>query len=96
MAIEASWNGEVLALSDETVMVEGNHYFPLDTVNEEFFTESETTSFCAWKGTANYYSINAGGGCNMDAVWIYREPKEKAEHIRGHVAFWKGVEIREV
>ncbi len=96
MAIEASWNGEVLALSDDTIMVEGNHYFPLEAVNEEFLTKSDMTSFCPWKGTASYYSIDSGGERNEDAAFIYREPKEKAEHIRGHLAFWKGVEIREV
>ncbi|WP_114521673.1 DUF427 domain-containing protein [Altererythrobacter sp. ZODW24] len=96
MAIEASWNGEVLALSETTVMVEGNHYFPIGAVNDEFLADSETTSFCPWKGTASYYSIEAGGEHNKDAAFIYRDPKEKAEHIREHIAFWKGVEIREV
>ena len=95
MAITASWNGESLARSDNTVEVEGNHYFPAGDVNRGVLVPSETTSFCPWKGTAHYYSINAGGKMNTDAAWYYPEPKESARNISGHIAFWKGVDVRQ-
>lgn len=91
--IRATWNGETIAESDETVVVEGNHYFPPDAVSEEFLRSSETTSVCPWKGTASYRSIEVDGQLNPDAAWFYPEPKAEAEEIRDRFAFWKGVEV---
>ncbi|MDZ4306351.1 DUF427 domain-containing protein [Allopontixanthobacter sp.] len=93
--MQAKWNGQVIARSDDTVVVEGNHYFPLDAVEDGVLVESATTSVCPWKGTASYYSVSAGGDLNKDAAWYYPDPKEKAAHIKGRVAFWKGVEVSE-
>ncbi len=89
----AIWNGAVIAESDITEMVEGNHYFPPDSLKSELLEPSSTTSVCGWKGTANYYTIAAGGKKNIDAAWYYPNPKSQAENIRGYVAFWKGVAI---
>ena len=91
--VEARWNGSLIASSDDTVVVEGNHYFPLDAVNAEVLRQSSTTSVCPWKGTAHYYSLNVDGSENRDAAWYYPEPKQEAEHIRGRVVFWKGVTV---
>lgn len=91
----ATWNGQVIAESDQTEVVEGNHYFPPDSINKEFFVESSTTTVCGWKGTANYYSLKVGDGTNDDAAWYYAEPKEQAANIRGYVAFWKGVTVED-
>jgi uncharacterized protein (DUF427 family) len=91
--MKAIWNGVTLAESDDTVVVEGNHYFPADSLAREHFAESDKTSWCPWKGTASYYSVEAGGAENPDAAWYYREPKDKAAAIRDRVAFWRGVEI---
>lgn len=91
----ARWNGEVIARSDRTVMVEGNHYFPLDDVDRAKLTDSPRTSTCFWKGEASYYDVVVDGKVNSAAAWTYRDPKEKAEHIRDHVAFWGGVEVSE-
>jgi len=93
--MQALWNGEVIAESEETVVVEGNHYFPNESVKEQFLEPSETTSYCGWKGDCNYYSLNVGDQTNTDAVWYYGDPFPKAEQIRGHMAFWKGVTVRE-
>ncbi len=89
----ASWNGTVLAESDDTVVVDGNHYFPREAVKEEVLTASSRTSVCPWKGTASYYSVVVDGHTNEDAAWYYPEPKDAAAQIRGRVAFWKGVEV---
>ncbi len=89
----ATWNGQTIAESDDTVIVEGNHYFPADSIIEEFFEQSATTSVCGWKGTANYYTLNVGGKQNRDAAWYYADPKPEAENIKGRVAFWKGVQV---
>ncbi len=89
----ASWNGTVLAESDDTVVVEGNHYFPREAVKDEVLAPSSRTSFCPWKGTASYYSVVVAGQTNEDAAWYYPEPKDAAAEIRGRVAFWKGVEV---
>lgn len=89
----ATWNGSVIARSDVTEMVEGNHYFPMSSVNAELLTPSATTSVCPWKGTASYYTITVDGQENVDAAWYYPQPKDAAANITGHVAFWKGVEI---
>ena len=90
----AIWNGVVLAESDETQVVEGNHYFPPSSIHRRFFRESETHTICGWKGTASYFDVVVDGQVNADAAWYYPEPKEAAAEISGHVAFWKGVEVR--
>lgn len=91
--VKAVWNDVVLAESDDTVVVEGNHYFPLDTVDGTLLKTSSRTSVCPWKGTANYYTVAAGGRENVDAAWFYAEPKSAAANIKGRVAFWKGVTV---
>ena len=93
--LKATWNNQLIADSDYTVVVEGNHYFPITAVKREFLRESAATSVCPWKGTANYYSLEVGDETNVDAAWYYTDPKPAAEQIRGRVAFWKGVEISE-
>ncbi|MCE7005285.1 DUF427 domain-containing protein [Kibdelosporangium philippinense] len=92
MAI-ARWNGTVIAESDNTVVVEGNHYFPIDSVNQQYLQPSETTSACHWKGTASYYTLSVDGAQNTDAAWYYTQPFEAAAQIKDHVAFWKGVDV---
>lgn len=89
----AVWNGATIAESDATVIVEGNHYFPLDSVNRELLTPIDTTSVCPWKGTASYYDIVVDGDTNGGAAWYYPAPKDAAAEIKDHVAFWKGVEV---
>ncbi len=89
----ARWNGEVIAESDATIVVENNHYFPRVAVNEDFLVASETTTHCPWKGDASYYSLKVKDETNPDAAWYYADPKEKAASIRDHIAFWKGVEV---
>ncbi|SEP75963.1 Uncharacterized conserved protein, DUF427 family [Lentzea xinjiangensis] len=89
----ARWNDRIIASSDDTVVVEGNHYFPLDSVDPDVLKPSGHTSVCPWKGTANYFSLQVDGAENTDAAWYYAEPKEAAAQIKGRVAFWKGVEI---
>ncbi len=91
--MKAEWQGTIIAESDDTVVVEGNHYFPADSLNREFFEDSATTSHCPWKGEASYYSVVVGEAKNADAAWYYPEPKSAAENIRGRVAFWKGVTV---
>ena len=91
--MKATWNGKVLAESDETVVVEGNHYFPRESVKEEFFEESATHTTCPWKGEASYLNVVADGQVNKDAAWYYPEPKDAAKEIKGRVAFWKGVKV---
>lgn len=91
--MRATWNGAVLAESDATVIIEGNHYFPPDAINAEHFRESTTTTACHWKGTASYADIVVGSDVNSDAAWCYRNPKPEAEAISGYWAFWKGVEV---
>ncbi|MDZ4142351.1 MAG: DUF427 domain-containing protein [Methylotenera sp.] len=93
--MKAVWNGAVIAESNDTVLLEGNHYFPFDSINQEFLRESTHTSTCGWKGLANYYSIDVNGKVNTNAVWIYRDPKTAAAEIKGHVAFWNGVTVTE-
>ena len=93
--MKAIWNGETIASSDETVVVDGNHYFPADSLERRYLRESDTTSICPWKGTASYYDVLVADEVNSDAAWFYPEPKEAAEQIRGHVAFWRGVEVAE-
>jgi len=91
--MRATWKGAVLAESDETVVVEGNHYFPPEAVNREYFRESATHTTCPWKGEASYYDVVVGGEVNRDAAWYYPETKEAANEIRGRVAFWRGVTV---
>ncbi|MEM9352566.1 MAG: DUF427 domain-containing protein [Planctomycetota bacterium] len=90
---KAVWNGAVLAESDQTEVVEGNHYFPPDSLRKECFRESAHTSVCGWKGTASYYDVVVEGKVNEQAAWYYSEPKEAAANIGGYVAFWKGVTV---
>ncbi len=89
----ATWNGEVIAESDDTVVVEGNHYFPRSAVRAEFLRDSETRSVCPWKGTASYQSLEVNGETNPDALWYYPEPKDAAKQITDRVAFWNGVQV---
>ncbi len=93
--MKAVWNNAVIAESSQTVVVEGNHYFPLDSVHKEYLGDSTTHSTCPWKGVASYYSLNVDGQTNKDAAWYYPEPKSAAAQIAGHVAFWKGVKVTE-
>ncbi len=93
--MKAVWNDVVLAESDETVVVEGNHYFPPDSVNRQYFQESDHTTTCPWKGKASYYDVVVKDEVNQNAAWHYPRPKQAAEHITEHVAFWKGVEVSE-
>lgn len=89
----AKWNGHIIAQSEDTVVVEGNHYFPAESVNRKFLKESDTHTTCPWKGEASYYTIEVDGQKNSDAAWYYPNPKPKAENIKNYVAFWKGVEV---
>jgi uncharacterized protein (DUF427 family) len=91
--MKATWNGAILAESDDTIVVEGNHYFPPDSIRGEHFRPSETHTFCGWKGTASYYDVVAGDEVNSDAAWYYPQPMDAASEIRGYVAFWKGVRV---
>ncbi len=91
--MKAIWNGTTLAESDQCVVVEGNQYFPPDTINHAYFRESDTHTTCPWKGTASYYTIEADGETNTDAAWYYPAPKDAAKNIQGYVAFWRGVTV---
>ena len=91
--MKAIWNGETIAESNETVVVEGNHYFPPSAIKQEFFQPSETHTVCGWKGTASYYNVVVNGQTNKDAAWFYPETKEAANNSEGYVAFWKGVKV---
>ena len=91
--MKATWNGHVIAESDDIVTVEGNAYFPASSLRQEFVQPSTHTSICPWKGTAQYYTLNVAGQSNKDAVWYYKEPKQAAANIAGRVAFWKGVSV---
>ena len=93
--MRATWNGAVIAESDATVVVEGNHYFPPDALRREHVRESDHATVCPWKGTAGYYDVVVDGEVNANAAWVYRQPEEAASEIRDHVAFWKGVEVSE-
>ena len=93
--MKAVWNGTEIARSDDTVVVEGNHYFPLSSINGDYLRESETHSVCPWKGQASYYDIAIGTEVNKDAAWYYSDPNPAAAEIAGHVAFWRGIEVSE-
>jgi uncharacterized protein (DUF427 family) len=90
---KATWNGMVLAESDATIIVEGNHYFPPDSVNREYFSESATHTTCPWKGLASYFTVTVNGKSNPDAAWYYPVPKDAAKEITDYVAFWRGVKV---
>jgi len=92
---KAVWNNQTIAESDDTVIVDGNHYFPSDSIRKEFFQPVDKTTVCGWKGTANYYDIVVDSQTNAQAAWSYADPKPEAEQIRGRVAFWKGVDVTE-
>lgn len=91
--MKAIWNNQILAESDETIVVEGNHYFPAESIKKEFFKESNTHTHCPWKGDASYYTLEVNGEKNEDAAWYYPDASELAKKFEGHVAFWKGVEV---
>ncbi|MCF8373151.1 MAG: DUF427 domain-containing protein [Bacteroidales bacterium] len=93
--MKASWNGKVVAESDKTINIEGNQYFPPDSVNKEFLSSSETHTVCHWKGTASYYDLVVDGKTNKDAAWYYPETSNLAKNIKGYIAFWHGVEVAE-
>ncbi|MDT7603448.1 MAG: hypothetical protein QOF61_1445 [Acidobacteriota bacterium] len=91
--MRAIWHDTVLAESEDTVVVEGNHYFPPTSIQEEYFRPSETHTTCSWKGVASYYDVVVGAQVSKDAAWYYPEPKDAAAEIKGRVAFWKGVKV---
>jgi uncharacterized protein (DUF427 family) len=91
--VKAVWNGHVIAESDDTVVVEGNHYFPKPSVKAEYLEASDRQTQCPWKGTASYFTLQAGGLRNVDAAWTYTEPKDAAAEIKGRIAFWRGVQV---
>ena len=93
--MKAKWNDQIIAESDKTIVIEGNHYFPPDSVNKEFLTASSHSSKCPWKGTASYYNIVVDGKTNINAAWYYVQPFEKAAQIKDYVAFWRGVKVTE-
>jgi uncharacterized protein (DUF427 family) len=93
--MKAMWHGMVVAESDATRVVEGNHYFPPDSIKREYFTKSKTTTVCPWKGEASYYTLEVDGASNPDAAWYYPQTKDAAAHIQGYIAFWRGVEVLE-
>ena len=90
---KATWNGAVLAESDDTVMVEGNHYFPPEAVNREYFRNSQDHTVCHWKGVASYYDVDVNGEVNRGAAWYYPEPSKAASTIKDYVGFWRGVKV---
>lgn len=92
--VKAVWNGAVIAESDKTVVVEGNHYFPRESVKAEYLVQSPHQSVCSWKGTASYLSLKVDGKMNADAAWYYADPKAAAAEIKDLIAFWRGVEVR--
>ncbi|MEL6697441.1 MAG: DUF427 domain-containing protein [Bacteroidota bacterium] len=91
--MKAIWKGQVLAESEKTVVVEGNHYFPADSLNKDHFVGSDLQTTCPWKGQASYFHVKVGNEVNQDAAWVYSSPKEAAKKIEGYVAFWRGVEV---
>jgi len=92
--VKALWNGKEVAVSDECIVLEGNQYFPPESINKEFFKNSDNESFCPWKGTASYFNLEVNGDVNQDAAWYYPAPSEAASAIKDYVAFWRGVEIQ--
>lgn len=94
--IRATWNGAVIAESQRTTIVEGNHYFAPEDVNADFLVKSDKHTLCAWKGTASYYSVEVNGQINTDAAWTYPNPTAQAQEIKDRIAFWRGVQVQEV
>ena len=90
---KATWNGKIIAESDQTIVIEGNHYFPPESVRQEYLKEAEYHTTCPWKGKASYYNVVVDGEVNQNAAWYYPEPKEAASEIKGYLAFWKGVRV---
>ena len=93
--MKAVWNNQLIAESTDTVVVENNHYFPKESVNPAFLTDSKTHTTCPWKGVASYYSLTVNGQTNADAAWYYSDPKPAANQVKDHLAFWKGVQVSE-
>ena len=93
--MKATWENQTLAESNQTIVVEGNHYFPRESIKSDFFTASETHTTCPWKGLASYYHIQVGEKLNRDSAWYYPEPKEAAHSIKNYIAFWRGVKVGE-
>ncbi len=93
--MKAVWNGAIVADSDATRVVEGNHYFPPDSIHRKYFKDSRTTSICPWKGQASYYTLEVAGTRNEDAAWYYARPREAAAEIKDYIGFWRGVEVSE-
>ena len=91
--MKAIWRDAVLAESDDTITIEGNHYFPPETIKKEYFQDSDTHTVCSWKGVASYYNVVVSGEANQDAAWFYPDPKDAAKEIKNYVAFWKGVQV---
>ena len=91
--MKAIWNGRTLAESDKTVVVEGNHYFPMDSIHKDYFRSTDHHTICSWKGTASYYDVVVDGKVNPNAAWYYPDPSNAANEIKNHVAFWKGVSV---
>ena len=91
--MKAIWNGKIIAESNNTIIIENNHYFPADSINKKYFNSSKTSTTCPWKGKALYYNVTVDGDENVDAAWYYPNPKSMAEDIKGYIAFWKGVEV---
>ena len=94
MRLQAVFNGAVIAESDDTIVVEGNHYFPEDSLNREFLAPTSTRTLCPWKGVASYYAVDVDGVASRDAAWYYPKPSPLARKVKGRVAFWRGVEVR--
>ncbi len=92
--MKATWHGATLAESNETIVVEGNHYFPQSSIRREYFRETDMHTTCPWKGEASYYSVSVDGAENKDAAWYYPDPKPAAANIKGRIAFWKGVSVQ--
>lgn len=93
--MKAIWNGTTIAESSDTIVIEGNHYFPAESLNKEYFKPSNTHTVCHWKGTASYYNLEVNGKENKDAAWYYPQTSELAKSIKGRVAFWRGVEVKQ-
>jgi uncharacterized protein (DUF427 family) len=93
--MKASWKNQVLAESNDTVVVEGNHYFPADSINKTYFEPSNSHTTCPWKGEASYYNVVVNGQSNKDAAWYYPQPKDAAAEIKNRIAFWRGVKVEE-
>lgn len=89
----AKWNGAIIAQSDDTKVIEGNYYFPQESLNKEYFSETDAKSTCPWKGQASYFNVEVDGKTNSEAAWTYKTPSERAESIKDHFAFWKGVVV---